>query len=178
LAELSTVSYHDIITSEASVIETSKPALVAQYSLGQMMDGVLSDPFMMLIPPVEQFLNKYIFATPESGFDYHFINIVLPTSQAQSFRLNGEDYSEYFTPIGNTAYSGAQIEVLPGSHSVNSSVPFGLYVYGFANADSYGYPGGMSTEVINPINGDYKNVRVTSRLYTDNVELDLSSFVV
>src|SRR5690606_20126500 len=41
-----------------------------------------------------------------------------------------------------------------------------------------GYPGGMSTEVINPINGDYKNVRVTSRLYTDNVELDLSSFVV
>ncbi len=178
VATLSEGDYYEEIMLEASLIETSKPALVAQYALGQGMDGVLSDPFLMQIPPTEQFLDNYIFATPDPGFDHHFANIVIPTSQVGTFRLNGESYSALFTTIGSTGYSGAQIELLPGSQVVSASAPFGLYVYGFARAESYGYPGGMSTEIINPVNVDYRNARVVSYLSGVDMDLDVSSFSV
>ena len=45
-----------------------KPVLVAQYSNGTAFDGVTSDPFMMLVPPFEQFLASYVVTTPATGF--------------------------------------------------------------------------------------------------------------
>ncbi|MBK7253805.1 MAG: IgGFc-binding protein [Ignavibacteria bacterium] len=48
--------YVEQILSAYSVISSDKPILVAQYSNGTTFDGVTSDPFMMLVPPYEQFL--------------------------------------------------------------------------------------------------------------------------
>ena len=47
--------------------------------------------------------------------------------------------------IDNTSYSGAQIQISNGSTSLHSA-PFGIFVYGFGNADSYGYPGGFNLQ--------------------------------
>ena len=38
-----------------------------------------------------------------------------------------------------------------GSHTVNLPRPVGIYVYGFDNADSYGYPGGAAYAAINEV---------------------------
>lgn len=179
VATLARGAFYDAILKTSNVIETTQPVLVTQYSLGQSYDGVVSDPFMMLVPPTEQFLDKYTFSTPESGFTSHFANVVIRTNALATLRLDGSvPDSALFTPIGDGSYSGGQIPLTAGSHSIFAAAPFGLYVYGFGNYDSYGYPGGMSTEVINPINGDYKNVRVISQLNTGNIDLDLSSFIV
>ncbi len=40
-------------------IESTSPVLVAQYAYGRDSDGV-GDPFMMIIPPIEQFTNNYL----------------------------------------------------------------------------------------------------------------------
>ena len=45
----------------------------------------MADPFMMLLPPTEQFSNNYVFATPDDGrikkeFD-NFVNIVVQTDK-------------------------------------------------------------------------------------------------
>ena len=40
-------------------IESTSPVLVAQYAYGRDSDGV-GDPFMMIIPPIEQFTNNYV----------------------------------------------------------------------------------------------------------------------
>ncbi|XP_064385205.1 E-selectin-like [Halichondria panicea] len=40
-------------------IESTSPVLVAQYAYGGESDGV-GDPFMMIIPPIEQFTNNYL----------------------------------------------------------------------------------------------------------------------
>ena len=49
-----------------------------------------------------------------------------------------------FTPIGASGFSGVQLTVSVGSHGLAGPLPFGVFVYGFDDFDSYGYPGGMS----------------------------------
>lgn len=150
--------FFETVLTLRSQIETSEPVLVAQYSPGSGFDGVTSDPFMMLIPPTEQFLNRYTFSTPETGFSQNFVNIVIPSGVIDTLRLDGVSLNAaLFSPIGVSSFSGAQIPITLGSHNLTSTndVPFGIYVYGFAGYDSYGYPGGMSFAAINPVGDPY-----------------------
>ena len=176
---LSSGKFLEFDVTEGIILNTSQPVMVMQYSKGTEADGVLSDPFMMLIPPTEQLLNKYVFSTVSIGFDIHYINVVAKAADIENIRLDGELIDQgLFVELGDSGYAGAQVAITDGSHVIASGSPFGLYVYGFADHDSYGYPGGMATEIINPINGDYKNVKVVSTLNNQDIELDVNSFVV
>jgi hypothetical protein len=53
-----------------------------------------------------------------------------------------------FTAIPGSSYSGAQVAVGFGSHTVSASLPFGLTVYGYGGYDAYGYPGGFTLSPI------------------------------
>jgi Ca2+-binding RTX toxin-like protein len=133
------------IVDGQSQITADKPILVAQYSNGTTYDEVTSDPFEMLIPPTEQFLPSYTVSTPATGFSGNYINVVAPTSSIGSVKLDGTVVpAASFTPIGTTGFSGAQLTVELGSHTVTGSLPIGVFSYGFDSFDSYGYPGGMS----------------------------------
>jgi IgGFc binding protein/Bacterial Ig-like domain (group 1) len=126
-------------------IKTSKPALVAQFSNSTTYDGVTSDPFMMLVPPFEQFESSYTVTTPASGFDINYINVVVKSSAISTFKLDGATVSSTkFAAIGTSGYSSAQLAVALGTHNLSDPQPFGVFVYGFAEADSYGYPGGYT----------------------------------
>jgi hypothetical protein len=133
--------------SSRSVIETSEPALVAQFGAGSTYDGVDSDPMQMVLTPADQFLERYTFRTLAEGYAQHFMNIVVPTAELHNLRLDGASIAaSYFSPIGNSGFSGAQVPIAAGSHQVESvgGVPFGLYVYGQGYHVAYGYPGGMA----------------------------------
>jgi RHS repeat-associated protein len=136
---------HERIINGPATIISDKPILVAQYSNGSSFDGVTSDPFMMLIPPFEQFGGNYTLTTPASGFEINFINVVAPTSAVGQIKLDGVNIpASSFTTIGVSGFSGAQVPITKGTHNLNSTVaPFGAFVYGFASFDSYGYPGSM-----------------------------------
>ncbi len=104
-----------------------------------------SDPFEMLIPPFEQFLAGYTVTTPATGFPINYINVVAPTAAVGSVTLDGVAIpAAAFTPIPGSSFSGTQRPVALGSHTLAGPQPFGVFVYGFANADSYGYPGGLA----------------------------------
>jgi hypothetical protein len=151
-ANLNRGKYFETVLTARSLIEASAPVLVAQYSPGQDFDSVISDPFMMLIPPTEQFLNQYTFSTPATGFTKNYVNVVVPTSAVSSLILDGMAVnSALFPPVGSSGFSGGQVPISLGSHTITGDVPFGIYVYGFGSYDSYGYPGGMAFEFINPI---------------------------
>ena len=97
------------------------------------------------MPPAEQFLNSYTVSTPASGFALNFINVVAPTASLSSVMLDGVVVPlASFTAIPGSTFSGAQLAVALGSHTLSGSQPFGVTVYGFAQFDSYGYPGGLS----------------------------------
>lgn len=157
-ATLQRGKFYETVLTVRSQIESSESVLVAQYSPGSGFDGVTSDPFMMLIPPTEQFLNRYTFSTPATGFSANFVNVVIPSGAVDTLRLDGASLNTaLFSPIGTSGFSGAQLPIALGSHNLTSTndVPFGIYVYGFASYDSYGYPGGMSFAAINPVGDPY-----------------------
>ena len=152
-ATLNRGDFHEEIVSERAYIQASAPVMVSQYATGQGFDGVAADPFMAVLPANEQFLSSYVFATPESGFERNYVNIVIPGGSAiASLRLDGTLVDPLmFSPIGDSGYEGAQIPVSVGSHSITADVPFGLLVYGFNSFDSYGYPGGLALAITNPL---------------------------
>lgn len=134
-------------------ITADQPILVAQYSNGSDWDGVTSDPFMMLIPSAEQFVSAYTFATPGMGFPANYANVVPLTTDATAgdVVLDGTAVpAASFTPLAGTPYSAAQLPITIGSHTLTAPNPLGLYVYGYASFDSYGYPGGFSAPVSLP----------------------------
>jgi hypothetical protein len=134
-------------------ITADLPVLVAQYSNGSDWDGVTSDPFMMLIPSAAQFVQSYTFATPGSGFPNNYANVVALTADAAAgdVLLDGASVpAGSFTALAGTAYSTAQLPIGIGSHTLSAPNPVGLYVYGYASYDSYGYPGGFSTSAAIP----------------------------
>lgn len=139
--------FREVILTGNNVISATKPILVAQYSNGSTYDGVTSDPFMMLIPPAEQFLRGYTFTTPASGFSINYMNIVALQQDASTGRVLLDNLaipSNSFSAIGTTGFSSAQRPIALGSHSVSAPNPLGIYIYGFASFDSYGYPGGFA----------------------------------
>lgn len=135
-------------------ITADKPVLVAQFSQGQSVDNVPSDPFMMLITPAAQFLNSYIFATPVgTNISKHFVNVVAKSAdvQAGTVLLDGVAVpAGSFTAIAGSDSSAARLPIAAGDHRLSATQPAGIYVYGFGQADSYGYPGGLGLQRMAP----------------------------
>ncbi len=136
-----------IIKVNTEIIAT-KPIMVAQLSTSIMFDPPTSgkaDPFMMLIPPYSQFLNSYTITTPPTGFLINYINVVAPTGALGSITLDGTPIpTASFTPIGVSGFSGAQITIGVGAHTLVGPSAFGVFAYGYAQDEGYGYPGGMN----------------------------------
>ncbi|MDQ5844764.1 MAG: Ig-like domain-containing protein, partial [Acidobacteriota bacterium] len=119
------------------------PILVALYANSHNYDNQLGDPFMMLVPPLEHYLNSYT-VTSLATFNPNLINVVAPTSDIGAVIFDGTPIdASAFVPIGNTGASGAQLTVSAGTHTLSGPHPFGVYVYGFALDVSYGYPGSV-----------------------------------
>lgn len=162
VANLNKGDFYEVIDSTQVIFEATKPVLVAQYCHGQLWDGVLSDPFMMLIPPYEQYLGSYTVSTPSNiRITDHFLNIIAPNSATNTVLLDGVLIPDTaFSPIGTSGFSGATRQVALGSHNVSSSSPIGIHSYGYGNADSYGYPGGQSLSEV--ASADSLSITVTS----------------
>lgn len=144
VATLAAGRFYEAILTASSLIEASAPVLVAQYSNGSAQDGVPSDPFMMLIPPIEQYLSDYTLSTPSDGININYANLIIPSDAVGTLRMDGAPLPVTFTAIGSSGLSGARIPISVGSHRFQATKPFGLAIYGFADFDSYGYFGGMS----------------------------------
>lgn len=139
----------------AGFVRANKPILVAQYEHsvatytndgpgGEGGLAELGDPFMMLIPAPEQYDTAYAFqSVSHEEFLRHYINVIVPYGAEASLVLDGKPLNNLsFAPIPGTPHSYAQIPVAPGSHYIQADKQFGLCVYGFGRANSYGYPGG------------------------------------
>jgi RHS repeat-associated protein len=129
-------------------ISADNPILAVQYALSDIAGGGGNvDPTMIVVPPFEQFGGSYTINTPTSGwFPTNYINVVAPTLAAQSggVLLDGAPLpATVFQPIGTSPFSGAQILVTIGAHTLTAGLPFGVWVYGFKLTDAYGYPGGV-----------------------------------
>ena len=137
--------------TRAMRITADRPILVAQYEHSvNASDSIseefeLGDPFMMLVPPPEQFDTSYGFqSVGHQEFLRHFINIVIPRAGLASLELDGTPVTGAFVPIPGSIYGYVQYELDAGAHVIRSDSAFGLFAYGYGRANSYGYVGGMA----------------------------------
>jgi hypothetical protein len=163
------------------VLWSTAPVSFAQFPGGQQTTGIPStlpggerppggDPSFILIPPVEQWRDRYLFLVPNK-YAFDFLLIAAPITAELTY--DGVDLSfaldcEY-EPIGTLEDSGETIEYMAircplsyptpdgdglqddGVHLLESTNgdSFGLVVYGWDSYVSYGYPGGANVALIN-----------------------------
>ncbi len=136
-------------------IESTSPVLVAQYAYGSGVatdtnnDGV-GDPFMMIIPPIEQFTNNYLVES-FTNFTSNYVTMYVTSEFFQMSQILLDN--SIVTGWQNVTCSNGEIcghisrtSVSTGAHSIrhqNSSAVICVSVYGFGRRFSYGYPGGM-----------------------------------
>lgn len=148
---LSSGEFYNVIMDGPHKIHSNRPIQLMQFSNSAGYDNNYTeeyywgDPMMLNIPAEEQYLAAYTITTPENGYARNFINLTAPDSSYQNVRLDGMPVdSSAWIPIPNSDYRGAQVEIALGTHTIASSEPFGIYVYGFDIWDSYGYTGGTA----------------------------------
>jgi hypothetical protein len=144
------------------IIEADKPILVMQYaySAGWDSNGGEFDPFMFPVTAVEQFTNATVFQSPQnySGglqeYQNNFFNLLYlgdnidkerHRALVESIEIDGRSLPEWdgqaglnFIPGTNIYYS--RLSVTPGIHRIIADTPFGGYIYGFSNYETYAWP--------------------------------------
>lgn len=138
-----------------SIWEADKPVLVMQYSYSTDWDNSPEfDPFMILVVPREQYVPATVFQTPDAQAQFltNFFNIVAigdtndpAAEKLKSLTIDGKPIWQLepkfiFNQIPGTDLFWAKIPVQPGAHVVKGNTKFGGYIYGFSEADGYGWP--------------------------------------
>ncbi len=151
-------------TPKPVVISGDKPIGVTQYNTGQQDDNVVSDPFQMVLIPIEQYEREMVFNTPGIkggfGFPYNYVNICyeavsdsvpddLEFAQVTdgSFTwtkikdMSPSPGSAFNKVMGGKNYYSKTVS-LPGDgvYRIRSNHPLQAYLYGLSLCDSYGFP--------------------------------------
>lgn len=137
---------------EDFMVEADAPILVGQFLVGQQFErgngrrtDEVGDPAFSLIPPVEQWRDRYVLLVPETLPD-SFVNIV--SREGAQVVLDGR-LLEAPLPFGETGFAATRVTVGPGVHRLTATHTFGLTLYGYASYTSYMIPGGLDLEPIN-----------------------------
>ncbi|MGB0850794.1 MAG: PKD domain-containing protein, partial [Bacteroidia bacterium] len=127
----------------------TEPVSVAQFQKTSKCDGGsnrVGDPSMTILNPLEQTLKDItLYSSRYYDIDKHYINVVIPTGAATSFRIDG--VSKTFTAVPKLAgYSYARFEVTSGNHRLTANQGFIATAYGEGRYESYGYAAGANVK--------------------------------
>jgi hypothetical protein len=157
--------YIDVYSVESFFIEASRPVLVGQFLVGQGYGNEggffsqdllrVGDPAFMLVVPVEQFRNNYIFVVPLNYRENYMSVAVRPGTNLILDGVQLQDVS--FSPIEGSDFMWATIPLSYGAHKIEADQAFGLTIYGYDEYVSYGYPAGMDLQKINPVSPPYQD---------------------
>ncbi len=150
---------------QPTYIEADKPIMVAQYkktSRNQTNVTNISDPLMLIIPPVEQYITSYRVINAQAtgindqtnqsfkAYEEQYLGIIADrASFVNGIFINGAPInSSLFRQIPGRDYYWANVRVADGIHNLTSLGKFAVFVYGYGRANSYGYLGGMGMAII------------------------------
>ena len=100
-------------------------------------------------PPGHWLITNVVFTLPDDdiagAFDENFLNLIVFQAATNDTRVDGlQIVATNFVAIGASGYYGVRITIASsGVHTVTSSQPVGVEVYGWGNTDAYGYFGGI-----------------------------------
>jgi len=148
--------FADSLIHSAVVVEGSDAVLLGEYGHSAVDNTRNGDPFLAIIPPVDQTFNDYtFFASTDQAFDVNEVMIAADNACLSTIQLDGNLMPQImktaFTPLPVTAlgrqFSIADFGVTPGPHRITSDVPpqsgFTILSHGLGNVDAYGSSGGL-----------------------------------
>lgn len=152
---------------QPAYISADKPVAVAQYALSESCaGGGVGDPDMVLLNPVEfNIKNITIYSSSKENISENYVNILISTSAASSFRINGDIPRGSFVPLpAAPEYSYLQLNLNQYSRQIfnlSADEGFNAIAYGFGTVESYAYSAGTnlaSSQSVAAINPDTKSV--------------------
>ena len=144
-----------LLYNEASLVESDKPILFAQYSNSNSVDfaytGGDGDPFLVIVSPVNQTREKVAFVAYASQQvkSKFFINVVVKDDAVGKIILDTSPIS--FVSLSGSGYSYAQVSIGSDNHYIYTTEPgkgFIAYVYGFGGVEAYGYGVGYNLDIV------------------------------
>lgn len=141
-----------LMGTDPVVVTSSEHISVVQYGLGSDYDSVDGDPFMTLIPSIDNYLNEYYFVIPTAYSTFsNYISVIVPMSKVNGLLLDGSIATarlQYAVPGMN--FTVLLFDIGIGYHTLQHSeagVTFGALVYGRKSFVGYGFPLGFQFSV-------------------------------
>jgi len=126
------------------VTATGKVQIGQYLTARDTTEDFTGDASLVLMVPANRYRKDYAFATPE-GYSALWVTIVKPASASVTVTVDGVPVpAASFQPIGATGWAYGYYAVTPGFHVASSAERFGLFVYGYNNAVSFSYIGGIA----------------------------------
>jgi hypothetical protein len=137
------------------MFKSTGPILVAQLMVGSLYPGHskacvglgLGNPSVAILPPVEQLQGKYD-AIISPGFAHTWLS--LGTHEGATVTIDGLPFEGLFTPIGSTGWVSAEVPILSGSHSIESSNKISVLSHAVDCGRSYAMPADMKLYDLTP----------------------------
>ncbi len=128
-------------TSDASC--KSQHGVIAKcetVGFGTKICAPIGDPSLILDVATTQYLKEYIFLVPDK-YQLNYLTVIAPIGA--TVKLDGSTLlTSGFKTVPGSTWGVARLPVGPGKHELTSSKPAGLFVYGYDDDVSYGYPAG------------------------------------
>jgi gliding motility-associated-like protein len=145
------------LLTQPTLITADKPISVAQYTQTSQCSGTNNgDPDMVLLNPIEQNISDItVFTSTQQNINRQWINVLIPTISAPSFKINGIAPSTAFVPAVNIpGYSYLKHLFTPaisGSKFLSADTGFNAILYGFqaGQFESYAYSAGTNVRDLN-----------------------------
>ena len=154
--------FSDSLITSPTLVTTNapnKPLLVAEMAHSSYTYYGPGDPFLAIVPPMEQTYNNYTFFLPaDTDFSYQSVIVAADTNAESSILLDGTPIPpSKFKPVPGTANGrkfsisetssiSGYIGLPPGVHTITTAAQaeqgFTILGYGVGFANAYGYAAG------------------------------------
>jgi hypothetical protein len=143
-------------------IISDKPISVGQFLAGEHApgpnvrggaepgDAQIGDPAFILAIPSNQFRKDFVFLAPNK-YARDYASVIAPIGAEVFF---DDRVLEDWEPVGDSAWQVSRFLIGDGVHLILSDMPVGVNVYGYDSYVSYGYPGGLNLNVVDPESGE------------------------
>lgn len=163
--------YYEFLSNVPNQVEADQPISVVQYFTSQGCSGNNGnyDPDMIVLNPVEQNIDKVTLVTTSlvNAPAQHNLHVIMRNTGTglSSFKLDGTNIppSSWIPHPAAPDYSYAYLSNLSqGYHRIESDSGFNAVVYGYAQAETYGYSAGANVKDL------YQFVSIRNQLGTVN----------
>jgi len=147
-APLGPGQFCDVFSPADVEVSATEPILVAHFLLSNIPgDGTsdVGDPAMAFAVPTEQYRTTYTLLVPQQ-YDANFFSVVAPAAGA--VMLDGADVTSQLAPVAGGQYKAGRLQVSAGPHTLDCPGKCGVEVYGWSEAVSYLFAGGLDLEQI------------------------------